>query len=41
MAVAQEQEMKAKISEMRAKLVEKEAQVQLALAEAFRNGYNK
>ncbi|MBR2722845.1 MAG: flotillin-like protein FloA [Lentisphaeria bacterium] len=37
MAVASEQEMKAKISEMRALLVEKEASVPLALAQAFRN----
>ena len=37
MAVASEQEMKAKISEMRALLVEKEAAVPLALAQAFRN----
>ena len=40
MAVASEQEMKAKISEMRALLVEKEATVPLALAQAFRNASN-
>ena len=38
MAVAQEQEMKARTQEMRAKVVEAEAQVPLALAEAFRSG---
>jgi uncharacterized protein YqfA (UPF0365 family) len=38
MAVAQEQEMTAKTQEMRARVVEAEAQVPLALAEAFRNG---
>ncbi|HEX9704336.1 MAG TPA: flotillin-like protein FloA [Gemmatimonadales bacterium] len=38
MAVAQEQEMKARTQEMRAKVVEAEAQVPLALAEAFRKG---
>jgi uncharacterized protein YqfA (UPF0365 family) len=37
-AVALEQEMKARISEMRAKLVESEAQVPLAMAEALRSG---
>ncbi len=41
MAVASEQEMKAKISEMRALLVEKEATVPLALAQAFRNAAQK
>ena len=41
MAVASEQEMKAKISEMRALLVEKEAAVPLALAQAFRNAAQK
>ena len=40
MAVASEQEMKAKISELRALLVEKEATVPLALAQAFRNASN-
>jgi uncharacterized protein YqfA (UPF0365 family) len=38
MAVATEQEMKSKTQEMRAKVVESEAQVPLAMAEAFRNG---
>jgi uncharacterized protein YqfA (UPF0365 family) len=38
MAVAQEQEMKARVEEMRAEVVRAEAQVPLALAEAFRNG---
>ncbi len=38
MAVAQEQEMTAKTQEMRARVVEAEAQVPLALAEAFRSG---
>jgi len=38
MAVAQEQEMKAKVQEMRAHLVEAEAQVPLAIADAFRQG---
>lgn len=38
MAVAQEQEMVAEIQAMRAKVVEAEAQVPLAMAEAFRNG---
>ncbi len=37
-AVAVEQEMTARTQEMRAKLVEAEAQVPLAMAEAFRNG---
>lgn len=39
MAVAKEQEMKAKVEEMRAELVKAEAQVPLALAEAFRQGH--
>ena len=39
MAVAQEQEMFARIEEMRAKLVEAEAEVPKAIAESFRNGY--
>ena len=39
MAVALEQEMKAKVEEMRAELVKAEAQVPLALAEAFRKGH--
>jgi uncharacterized protein YqfA (UPF0365 family) len=38
MAVATEQEMKARTQEMRAKVVEAEAQVPLAIAEAFRTG---
>lgn len=38
MAVAHEQEMKAKTQEMRAMVVQAEAQVPLALAEAFRKG---
>ncbi len=38
MAVAQEQEMLARVQEMRARVVEAEAQVPLAMAEAFRSG---
>ena len=38
MAVAKEQEMKARVEEMRAELVKAEAEVPLALAEAFRAG---
>ena len=38
MAVAAEQEMKARVVEMRAKVVESESQVPLAMAEALRNG---
>ena len=38
MAVAQEQEMKAKAQEARAKVIEAEALVPQAMAEAFRNG---
>ena len=38
MAVATEQEMKARSQEMRAKVIEAEAEVPLAMAEAFRNG---
>ena len=38
MAVAMEQEMSARVEEMRAKVVESEAQVPLAMAEAFRQG---
>jgi uncharacterized protein YqfA (UPF0365 family) len=38
MAVAEEQEMKARVQAMRAHVVEAEAQVPLAMAEAFRNG---
>jgi uncharacterized protein YqfA (UPF0365 family) len=37
-AVAQEQEMQARVQENRAKVVEAEAQVPLAISEAFRNG---
>ena len=39
MAVAQEQEMQAKVVEMKAELVKAEAQVPMALAEAFRQGH--
>ena len=39
MAVAKEQEMRASVEEMRAKVVENEAQVPLALAEAFKSGH--
>jgi uncharacterized protein YqfA (UPF0365 family) len=38
LAVAAEQEMKARTQEMRAKVVEAEAQIPLAIAEAFRSG---
>ena len=38
LAVALEQEMKAKAQEARAKVIEAEAQVPQAMAEAFRNG---
>jgi uncharacterized protein YqfA (UPF0365 family) len=38
MAVANEQEMKAKVVEMRAHLVEAQAQIPLAIAEAFKSG---
>jgi uncharacterized protein YqfA (UPF0365 family) len=38
MAFASEQEMKAKVVAMRAKVVESEAQIPMAIAEAFRNG---
>ena len=38
MAVAQEQEMKARAQEARAKVIQAEAEVPLAMAEAFRNG---
>jgi len=38
MAVAEEQEMKARVQEMRAELVKAEAQVPLAMSEAFRAG---
>lgn len=38
MAVAEEQEFKAKIQEARARVIEAEAQIPLAMAEAFRSG---
>ena len=38
MAIAQEQEMKATVVQMQAKLVESESEVPLAIAEAFKNG---
>lgn len=38
MAIALEQEMKAKAQEARAKVIEAEAEVPLAMAEAFRSG---
>jgi len=38
MAIAEEQEMKARTQEMRAKVVEAEAQIPLAMAEAFQKG---
>ncbi|MSR19658.1 MAG: UPF0365 family protein [Gemmatimonadetes bacterium] len=38
MAVAVEQEMKARVEEMKAEVVRAEAQIPLAIAEAFRNG---
>jgi len=38
MAVAEEQEMKARTQEMRAKVVESEAEVPLAMSQAFREG---
>ncbi|MFO7811250.1 MAG: flotillin-like protein FloA [Candidatus Delongbacteria bacterium] len=38
MAVAEEQEMKARVVEMRSKVVEAEAEVPLAMAQAFREG---
>ena len=38
MAVALEQEMKAKAQEARAKVIEAEAGIPMAIAEAFRNG---
>ena len=38
MAVAMEQEMVAAVQEMRVKVVEAEAEVPLAMADAFRNG---
>jgi uncharacterized protein YqfA (UPF0365 family) len=39
MAIATEQEMVARVAEMRAKVVESEAQIPMAMAEAFRNGH--
>ena len=38
MAIASEQEMRARTQEMRARVVEAEAEVPLAMAEAFRKG---
>ncbi|NNE07199.1 MAG: UPF0365 family protein, partial [Gemmatimonadetes bacterium] len=38
MAVAVEQEMKARVEEMRAKVVEAEAAIPIAMADAFRSG---
>ena len=38
MALAREQEMKAEVEAMRAKVVEAESQVPLAIAEAFKEG---
>ena len=38
MAVAQEQEMKARVIEMKALVVESESQVPIAMAEALRSG---
>ena len=38
MAIAVEQEMKAKAQEMRAKVIEAEAEVPLAMSEAFKKG---
>ena len=38
MAVATEQEMRAKAQEAKAKVIEAESQVPMAMAEAFRNG---
>ena len=38
MAVALEQEMKAKAQEARAKVIEAETEIPLAMAEAFRSG---
>jgi len=38
MAIAVEQEMKAKAEEMRAKVIENEAQIPMAMADAFRSG---
>lgn len=38
MAIAEEQEMRAQVQRMRAKVVESEAEVPLAMAEALRTG---
>jgi len=38
MAIAEEQEMKAKAQEARAKVIEAEAEIPKAMAEAFRSG---
>lgn len=38
MAMAQEQEMRARVEEMRAEVIAAEAQVPLAMADAFRSG---
>jgi uncharacterized protein YqfA (UPF0365 family) len=38
MAIALEQEMKAKAQEARAKVIEAEAQIPIAISEAFRSG---
>ena len=38
MAIALEQEMRAKVQEMQAKVIEAQAEVPLAMAEAFRKG---
>ena len=38
MAIAQEQEMRARVQEMQAKVIEAQAEVPLAMAEAFRKG---
>ena len=39
MAVAEEQEMKAKAQEARAKVIEAEAEIPMAISEAFRSGH--
>ncbi|MBN1599974.1 MAG: flotillin-like protein FloA [Chitinispirillaceae bacterium] len=39
MAIAAEQEMKARVQEMHAKVVEAEAQIPLAISDAFKNGH--
>ena len=38
MAIAAEQEMRARVQEMQAKVIEAQAEVPLAMAEAFRQG---